>query len=112
LSGYTVAFKGFVGNSKEQALEVIKAIECSHLIQVSSNGSGFEGGIGVSAVLYVNNCITKVLHFHLGSKMEHTVYEAEGVGIAMALHMLKTSNRQLSRPLSMLRQSSSPQGAR
>jgi len=29
------------------------------------------------------------------------VYEAEGVGIAMALYMLKARNRQLSRPLSI-----------
>jgi ribonuclease HI len=53
------------------------------------------------AVLFINNRVAKVLHFHLGSEKEHTVYEAKGVGIAMALYMLKTSNRQLSRPLSI-----------
>jgi ribonuclease HI len=56
---------------------------------------------GVGSALFINNRVAKVLHFHLGSEKEHTVYEAEGVGIAMALYMLKTSNRKLSRPLSI-----------
>jgi hypothetical protein len=99
--GYIAAFKCYIGSSKERALEAIEDIERSHLVQVFSDGSGFEGGVGASAVLFINNRVAKVLHFHLGSKKEHTVYEAEGVGIAMALHMLKTSNRKLSRPLSI-----------
>ena len=99
--GYTTAFKSFISSSKERALEVIEDIERSHPIQVFSDGSGFEGGIRASAVLFINNHIAKVLHYHLGSEKEHTVYEAEGVGIAMALYMLKTRNRQLSRPLSI-----------
>ena len=53
------------------------------------------------AVLYINNHIVKVLHFHLGSEKEHMVYKAEGIGIAMVLHMLRTRSRQLTRPLSI-----------
>jgi ribonuclease HI len=99
--GYTEAFKSFICSSKEQALEKIKDIERAHPIQVFCDGSGFEGGVGASAVLYIDNQVVKVLHFHLGSEKEHTVYEAEGIGISMALHMLKTRNRQLTRPLSI-----------
>ena len=43
----------------------------------------------------MDNRIVKVLHYHLGSESEHTVYEAEGVGIVMALHLLKARKKQL-----------------
>jgi hypothetical protein len=99
--GYKEAFKSFIYNSKEQALEKIKVIECTHPVQVFCDGSGFEEGVGASAVLHIDNLVVKVLHYHLGSEKEHTVYEAEGIGIAMALHMLKTRNRQLTKPLSI-----------
>ena len=36
-----------------------------------------------------------MLHYHLGSNTKHTVYKAEGVGVAMALHLPKLRNRQL-----------------
>ena len=76
-------------------------IECTHPVQVFCDSSGFEGGVGASMVLYINNHVDKVLHYHLGSEKEHTVYKAEGIGIAIALHMLKSRNRQLSRPPSI-----------
>ena len=99
--GYTEAFKSFICSSKEQALEKIEIIERAHPVQVFCDGSGFEGGIGASAVLYIDNLVDKILHYHLGSEKEHTVYEAEGIGIAMALHLLKVRNRQLTAPLSI-----------
>jgi ribonuclease HI len=99
--GYTEVFKSIICNSKEQVLEEIKVIERAHPIQVFCDGSGFEGGVGASAVLYIDNRLDKTLHFHLGSDKEHTVYEAEGIGIAMALHMLKARNRQLTKPISI-----------
>ena len=57
--------------------------------------SGFEGGIGASEVIYVDDQVDQVLHFYLGSEKEHTVYGAEGVGTIMALHLPKSMNRQL-----------------
>jgi ribonuclease HI len=64
-------------------------------VRVYSDGSGFEGGIGASALLYINERLVKVLRVHLGSALEHTVYEAEGVGLLMGLHLLNGLNRQL-----------------
>jgi ribonuclease HI len=63
--------------------------------RVYSNGSGFEGGIGALALLYIKEHLVKVLRIHLGSALEHTVYEAEGVGLVMGLHPLNGLNRQL-----------------
>ena len=99
--GYVEAFDSFICDSKDQALEVARALERHYPVQVFCDGSGFEGGVGASAVLYENNRITKTLHYHLGSELEHTVYEAEGIGIVMALHLLKTRNKRIVKPLSI-----------
>ena len=99
--GYKVAFTTHICSSKDQALEIAEDIERKHPIQVFCDGSGYEGGIGASAVLYENNRVAKTLHYFLGSEREHTVYEAEGIGIVMALHLLKNRNRQITRPLSI-----------
>jgi ribonuclease HI len=64
-------------------------------VRVYSDGSGFEGGIGASALLYINERLVKVLRAYLGSSLEHTVYEAEGVGLVMGLHLLNGLSRQL-----------------
>jgi hypothetical protein len=58
-------------------------------IRVYSDGSGFEGGIGASVQLFIKDRLAKVLRCYLGTDKEHTVYEAEGVGLAMGLHLLK-----------------------
>jgi ribonuclease HI len=98
---YTKSFSTYISESKEQALDKAEAIESTHPIQVFCDGSGFEGGIGASAVFFVNNQVTKTLHYHLGPDTKHTVYEAEGVGVTMALHLLKLRNRQLTHPTSI-----------
>jgi ribonuclease HI len=99
--GYVESFDTYICDTKDQALEDAKKIEHVHPVQVFCDGSGFEGGVGAAAVLYEGNCIIKVLHYHLGSESEHTVYDAEGVGIVMALHLLKTRNKQLICPTSI-----------
>jgi hypothetical protein len=63
------------------------------------DGSGFKGGIGASALLYIEDHLVKTLHCYLGMEQEHTVYEAEGVGLTMALHMLKGLNCWFNHPV-------------
>jgi len=99
--GYVKAFKTYICDSKEQALLKADMLELAHPIQVFCDGSGLEGGVGASAVLYINDNVDKILHFHLGSKRHHTVYEAEGIGIVMALHLLISRNRQIAGPFSI-----------
>jgi ribonuclease HI len=82
-------------------IDEAKKLEASHPVQVFCDGSGFEGGVGAAAVLYVNNRVSKILHYHLGSENDHTVYEAEGIGIAMALQLLKTRSIRLIHPTSI-----------
>ena len=64
-------------------------------VRVYSDGSGFKGVIGASALPYINERLVKVLRTHLGSSLEHTVYEAEGVGLLMGLHLLNGPSCEL-----------------
>ena len=48
------------------------------------------GKVGASAVLYINNTQVAVLRYHLGKASEHTVFEAELVGMILAAHLLAT----------------------
>ncbi|KIJ58963.1 hypothetical protein HYDPIDRAFT_50490, partial [Hydnomerulius pinastri MD-312] len=57
----------------------------------------FEGGIGAAAVLIQNDRRPRVLRYHLGSTDEHTVYEAEAVGLTLAAQLL-TTERDLALP--------------
>ena len=56
--------------------------------KVYSDGSGFEGGAGASAILYKDNHVVKSLYYYLGPLTEHTVYESELIGLLLALHLL------------------------
>ena len=58
------------------------------VIQVFSDGSGLDGQIGTAAVMYRPRSGPKTLRYHLGPTSEHTVFEAEAVGLLLALHML------------------------
>ena len=67
-------------------------------VRIYSDSSGFEGGIRASALLYINDKLMGSLRCYLGTPTEHTVHEAEGVGLLMGLHLLKGLSRQLTLP--------------
>lgn len=92
---YRPAFSTSISDNKESALE--RANEANSTIQtrIYCDGSGFEGGIGAAAVLYIGNAFKKSLRYYLGKDTMHTVYEAETLGIIMGLHLLTELNREL-----------------
>ena len=57
-------------------------------IRLFLDGSGLDSGIGAAAVMYRLGWGPRVLRFHLGPLTDHTVFEAEAVGVILALHML------------------------
>jgi ribonuclease HI len=93
--GYSPSFKTVIPLSKEDALPLAVISNATSPIRIYSDGSGFEGGIGASALLYIKERLVKVLRVHLGSSLEHTVYEAEGVGLLLGLHLLNGLSRRL-----------------
>jgi len=82
-----------IADSKEAALDEALKYNDDVPLRVYCDGSGTDGGIGAAAVLYRHQSHRQTLHYHLGSADEHTVYEAECIGIVLALHMLINDTR-------------------
>jgi hypothetical protein len=57
--------------------------------RIYTDGSGENRKIGASAVLYKAGHLRK-LCYHLGTEREHTVYEAEAVGMTLVTQLLLT----------------------
>ncbi|KNZ76855.1 hypothetical protein J132_07041, partial [Termitomyces sp. J132] len=92
---YLPSFSTSIADDKDAALAQANDTLSSTPVVVYCNGSGYENGIGASAVLYVRGVETQHLCYHLGSKSQHTVYEADIVGVLLALHMLILLTRNL-----------------
>src|SRR6266481_2817851 len=58
------------------------------VLQAYSDGSGLDGEAGASAVLYWDGQFVGTLHCYLGPLTRHTAYEAELVGILLALELI------------------------
>lgn len=96
---YRPSFNVLIADSKATAHKDAEDLNDRRPIRVYCDGSGYDGKIGASAILYIGSEIKETLHFHLGSALKHTVYEAEAVGIIMGLHMLTNLNRQFKDPV-------------
>lgn len=70
-------------------------------IKIFTDGSGHNGGIGAAAVLIRHGQEPRTLRYHLGSDEEHTVYEAETLGLTLAAQLLLTE-RNVEYPASIL----------
>jgi len=64
---------------------------------IYTDGSGYKKQIGAAAVLVKNGIVKKSLRYHLGAFTEHTVYEAEAVAVALALHLLIETRETMER---------------
>ena len=62
-------------------------------IRVYSDGSAHDGLVGAAAILKRANKPDRILKMHLGTTEQHTVYEAELVGMIMGLHLIKTEKK-------------------
>ena len=80
-----------ISTSKEtSALEDQQATE---KVRVYSDGSSHDGEVGAVAILIREGEPTQKLHYHLGLSSQHTVYEAELIGILLGLHLIKTDKK-------------------
>lgn len=61
-------------------------------IKVYCDRSGMDGNIGAAASLYrgTDRAPMRTLHYHLGTKEEHSTYEAEWIGAILALWLVMT----------------------
>ncbi|OJA12581.1 hypothetical protein AZE42_04938, partial [Rhizopogon vesiculosus] len=88
-----------ITNSKEEAIQEHEQL--ADTIQVYSDGSGYKGQIGAAAILFRAGKAPRTLRYHLGTDEEHTVFEAEEVGLTIAAKLIATEPR-LTFPLSIL----------
>lgn len=82
------SYQTHIATSKPQAIQDHNANTDS--IQVYSDGSGHQGQIGAAAILFRAGRTPRKLLFHLGTDEEHTVFEAEAVGLALAAELIAT----------------------
>ena len=68
---------------------VAEAAAATEEIQIFSDGSAIGGKVGAAAILMIRGVITSSLHYHLGPASEHTVHEAELVGLILGLHLIR-----------------------
>jgi ribonuclease HI len=80
---YRTDIPGSKDNSKEADAQVPEQIK------IYSDGSAHNSKVGAAAIMTKNSKTTRILHYHLGSVEEHTVFEAELAGILMGLYMIE-----------------------
>jgi ribonuclease HI len=85
-------FKISIPPSKEASIAEDR--DARETLRVYSDGSANEGKVGAAAVLIRPGEPHRTLHFHLGSEEEHTVHEAELIGLILALHLIRTEKRK------------------
>ena len=76
-----------IDGNKEEAVK--RANEAREEIQIFTDGSGYNGGIGAAAVLRRPGRNDKILRYHLGSEKEYTVYNGEQVGMVLGAELLR-----------------------
>ena len=62
-------------------------------IKVYSDSSAHNGGVGAAATLKRKGKTDRTIKLYLGTTEQHTVYEAELVGMILGLHLIKTEAR-------------------
>ena len=81
-------FKTHIAASRDSSIE--EAANAAEEVIIYTDGSAINGKVGAAAILTRADKPPRVLHLHLGSEKEHTVHEAELVGILLAMQLIST----------------------
>jgi hypothetical protein len=84
---WTPGFALRIANTKDMAEEEDRQDRAN--IQIYTDGSGLEGRIGASAVLYRGGEEKGQMRFCLRSVQKHTVYEGECMGLVLGMGLLQ-----------------------
>lgn len=84
-------FSYSIAATREAAIE--EAGNHQDALVIFTDGSGFEGGTGAAAQARDRQGTCHVRRYHLGSLMEHTVFEGEVVGTILALDIARSCRR-------------------
>jgi hypothetical protein len=89
-SKWKPTFRTTVAESREEAIRMDE--DDSAAVQVYTDGSGKDGKVGAAAVLYRNGRLKSSLRFLLGAAKDHTVPEAEGVGLVLGMELIRAES--------------------
>ena len=82
-----VLYRCTIADSQEKSID--EEANCRANYKVYTDGSRVDGGVGASAVMLdTTERKWSTLRRHLGSETDHTICDAELVGILMAVHMV------------------------
>jgi ribonuclease HI len=79
-------FRIQIAGKTEEAIKIDRNDKT--LMHVYTDGSDYEGGVGAVVALWISGREIHALVTRLGMPSEHTVFEAELVGIVLALHII------------------------
>ena len=85
---YCPVFSRHIDVSKDDAT-VYAGYLATKEVTVFSDGSCINGSVGMAASLWIKGRRKKTITYHLGHENEHTIFEAELVGVILALHLLR-----------------------
>ena len=88
----TIPLKISITDSREDSIKEAEA--ASEKIQIFLDGSALEGKVGAAAILTCKGRHIQTLLYHLRTNAEHTVHEAELVGLLLGIHMLNSSKHR------------------
>ena len=72
---------------------VIEDTQAKETVKIYLDGSSLNSCIAAVATLYRDREVARTLHYHLRPSTEHTVHEAELIGILLDLHLIKTEKK-------------------
>jgi ribonuclease HI len=81
--------KTHIENSKDRAADDLARQTSATDIQVFTDGSGYEGGIGAAATVWKGNREGESTKLHMGSDEKQIVYGGEVAGMILALEMIR-----------------------
>ena len=87
---FTPIHRTKVENTRDSALAHDDATHNTG-VRIYTDGSGHGGGIGAAAILYENGVPKAASRYYLGPYTEHTVFEAEIVGVRLGLKLASKS---------------------
>ena len=82
-------FKTHIPSSKEESKREDE--QAPEHVKIYTDGSAHDGKVGAAAIMTKNGKKIGKLQYHLGKSSEHTVFEAELVGILLGLQLIKNS---------------------
>jgi ribonuclease HI len=84
-------FRTDIPDNKDSSKETDK--QAPENIKIYTDGSAHDGKVRAVDILTRDGKMETVLHFHLSSADEHTVFEAELAGLLMGLHLIEANKK-------------------